>query len=367
MFSEGFFIPNPTQAQLVWAAVLAVGMFFGAVFMEIARRRRERKLALKAEWRAVEQIIRERELPERQWKFLRAFLDTHAAKAPLRAVTVRHEFDACVDGDIADAVAVDDPENLERRGETLRDIRVQLGLDYIPFGQRIHNTRELYPGQALWVARKGGPQEAWTRMDVTTVDEAHFHLMAHGKRPDFDPRPGEEIQCRMWREEDARYVFEAPFVRAKEKPYRWMMRHFAQLRRMQSRAHFRIRYEQAADVGLVEFPLDGNLEDVGARAPFSEIRGRFTSLSGGGFALMVQQPVSKQVLLRVRLDFEDDGEAIEVTACVVDVHNLSAGRYLVRAAYVDMDDALRDRITHYAFSQQQRQSILPDHVGDRLR
>ena len=357
MFPEGFWLSTPTPYQLWWAALFAFGVLLLAVAMELARRQREKGLRRQAEWRSVEQIIREKELSEREARFLKTFIKNYAPKTPLKVATTRLVFDDCVSQDIADAEALDDPAIVEEHGAVLRDIRKALGLDYIPFGQRIHSTRELYERQLIWAADATEGREEWTRLSVTSVDEAHVRAEPLDKQVRFKVRAGMELQCRMWREEDARYVFRARLERIEAKPELWVLRHARDFQRQQSRAHFRIPYDAAAEVELVDAPVHGPLEDAAERPPFARIRGRFGNLSAGGFSIIVSQPVVHQVLVRVEIDLGSEEKAVQAMGRVVGTAALSAGRHLVRASFIGMTDETRERISRFVFHKQKLRTV----------
>lgn len=349
-----------TAPHLLWLAAAVLGLLVLAVCLELLRRRRERGKRMEAEWRAVRKIAKEKELTEEERKLLMGVLRRQAPQAPLRAVTIRQQFDACVDKEMVETVAQADARVVEKRGVQLRNLRTRLGLDYIPLGQRINSTRELYHGQVMWVARKEDAASEWRRMVVAWVDEAHFHLTLQeaGKAPGF--KAGDELRCRMWREEDARYAFKVRVLRLEDQPPTWVFRHALRLERMQSRAHFRIRYEEAVNVGVLNAPRDGDMSDVDQRKVVTRLRGRTTSLSGGGLAVVVPQPVPKEVLLRLSLALDPEAEAIQVTVRPVATAPLSSGRHLVRGAFVGISDETRETITHFVFRMQQTQTTDSD-------
>jgi hypothetical protein len=351
---------------LIWyAAWVTLGVLGLAVTIEILRRARDRRRRRAAEWQTVEAIAREKELSQEELEILRGMLHRRCPGAPLRAITVRQQFDRCVEDEIAALTAAKDTRALERQGELLRDIRVRLGLDYVPYGQRIHSTSELYRGQAVWAADQTGADLKWRRLNVTAVDEACFHLAPSGDEPLPALRPGDSVQCRMWREEDARYAFSVVLTRSSEEPPEWLFRHTADLQRTQSRAHFRIRYEPGVSLGIVNAPVDGDMTDVAERPVVARLRGRFISLSGGGFAVMVDQPMPRQVLLRATLELDPETPPVDVTARIVTTAPLSAGRYLVRAAFAGMSDELRDQVTHFVFHKQQPVKAVEAEAGPR--
>lgn len=355
MFKPGFFTANPSHAQLTWAAILVLGVLVLAFFLETWRRRRERRRHLQAEWRAVREIAKEKDLSKEAQGVLESLLRKYAADGPLRAITTRQQFDACVLREIRDIAARNDVARLEKQGILLREIRVHLGLDYIPYGQRIHSTRELYQGQVLWIADREAASPEWARMTVAAVDEAFFRITPNTSARLPAVSPGKAVRCRMWREDDARYTFSASLVRVEPDPTTWVFLHAEELNRTQSRAHFRIHYDRNVSITILNAPVDGDLSDVDQRPAVTRLQGRMVSLSGGGFAAVLPQAIPKQILLRLSLELDPNAPAPTVTAQPVNVTALSPGRHLVRAAFVAISDETRDLITHFVFQQQQPQ------------
>lgn len=324
------------------------GLFLLAIGMELYRRRRERRLQVLAEWRAAESISEDRELSGEEWTLLQSVIRHHAPGAPLKAVTNRKAFDDLVDKDLKEPPQ--ESELYERRGIVLRDIRNRLGLSYVPVGQRIFTTRDLYLKQVLWTGADKESSE-WFRLIIQAVDEAHFHAVPDGKRtPQFTP--GQTITFRMWREEDARYEFQAVLARVESIPQTFVFRHTRTLQRMQAREHFRLTYVHPVNVGIVNAPVDGDMRHVEQRPVVTRLRGRVTSLSVGGLAVLVQQPVPKQILLRLTLPL-DDGQAVEVNSRVIEVVPLAGGQYLLRGAFVGLAENEQEAISHFVFRRQQ--------------
>jgi hypothetical protein len=337
---------------------VVLGFFAFAVGIEIYRRRRDRRLRLEAEWRALRTVAAERELAGEELRLLEAMVARHMGEHPYRAVTQRHAFEECIEKEMA---SLDDAAEYQRRGVRLRDVRLKLGMDFAPLGQRIQSTRELYLQQQVWVSTTQGDTD-WHRMIVGMVDEGFFHLSPVGGEPLPAYAPGTTLRFRMWREEDARYLFSAVLEQVQRGPAAFLVRHTNALNRRQSRSHYRLRFEEATDVVLLAAPRGAESVDVGERPVVGTLRGRFSSLSGGGFAVVVNQPVPTQVLLRVTLALEGQ-EAFPVTGRIVGETPLMGGRHLLRAAFLQLDDAMRDKITHHVFQAQQRAMAAPQAGG----
>lgn len=348
--------PVADQRTLTMAMLLLVGLFVGAVLLELYRRRRDRRLRLLAEWRGVRELCRDRELPGEDWALLRAIIAQYAPDAPYKAVTTRKRFDACMARYFEALRATSSEDEITSRGEQLRHIRLQLGLDYVPLGQRIETTRELETGLSIWAAPATGAHPQWRHFAVDAVDEAYFHLKQVGgdEPPDF--AAGDRLKCRFWREEDARYVFEAPVHRATTAPPRWTFAHVESLTRNQARAHYRVRFDHAVNAAVLSASRSGEYGDIARRPVVTHVRGRTTSISGGGLALLFEQPVPSQVLLRVPLTLPNHEGALTVHLHPVSAQPLGGGRWLLRGKFVGMDEDTREIITRYVFLKQKQRA-----------
>ena len=353
MPQSGSILPVPSNQVVVTAVVTLFGLLLLAILLELFRRRAVKRRQIDREWRLIEQIVEEKQLSEEEANLLRALIRRWSPKEPIRAVTARHYFDLCVEEEMKVLAAQAGQEQMQRVGHTLRSIRTYLGLDYVPFGQRIQSTRELTPGQHLFVAPADQPQPRWLRLVVSTVDEASFTVVRHGNGEQEQPTfaPGDAVRCRMWREDDARYVFTVTLIRFEEGPPLWTFRHANELSRMQARGHCRVRYEQGTTVGVINAPLDDDLEGLRARPIAARLKGRITSLSAGGFALVLQQPLPKQVFLRVGIDLPQE-PPLELHARIVQSAPISGERYLVRASFAGIRDEERDQIARYVLYRQ---------------
>lgn len=344
--------PSATPTTVIWLVVSILLTLLVVVVWEIYRRRAERGARIRAEWQAVEDIVREKDLPKENCELLRAFIRRWSASEPLRAVTVRQHFDECVELEMNLLSGRGDAAQFHDRGQALRDIRQHLGLDFVPFGQRIVSTRELHGGQLIWMARSGDAEAEWVRVSVVEVDEALFRVAPPDGVSSVISEAGAKIRCRMWREDDARYLFDVMLDHVEASPPGWAFRHTAQLERMQSRAHYRVPHDQTTTIGVLDGAVDGDTSSVKDRRVVTSLRGRIFSLSAGGLALTTHQPVPKQVLLRISLDLPGY-ELFEAEARIVSSSALAGGRWLIRASFVGVDDATRDVIAHYVLRRQQ--------------
>ncbi len=346
--------PHPSETTLWLVAALFLGLLWAGVWIDSRRRKQKTRRRVQSEIEAMMEIIRERNFSEEEIKILVELVKHRAPLHPLRAITTRLDYDRCVDEEMAALEKKNNPGEFERIGLLLRDIRGILGLDYVPFGQRIHSTREIHAGQFVSVAKADEATPKWMRMIVDEVDEAYFTLAPRAKAGDSMPAIGEGdmLRCRMWRDDDARYVFTTEIISAESGPLSWRAKHTRDLKRVQARGHFRIRHDQTTTIAILNGSVDGNMDNVSDRHAVTKMRGRITSISAGGCALVIQQPVSKQVLLRISLDLPG-GDPVPLEARIVATAPISGGRNLVRASFVGLDDTRRDRVAKYVLHRQQ--------------
>ncbi len=348
-------LPRATLSQLLWGVSLFIGLIIIGFSVERFRQRKRIAKQREAEWNTVERIIRDKELTPEEQKALRTLIQQYSPLEPLQAVTVRQHFDECVQKMMSDLAASKDRQAYAETGALLRDVRVALALDYVPFGQRIQSTRELSGGQLIALALASDTTPRWHAGRVDTLDEAYLYITLDdvNARSLNEFQPGTEVRARLWREDDARYVFTIVCAGSRAEPPALTFLHSTKLDRLQSRHDYRIRHEQTTSIGVISKPLEEqDPERLAERPLVTKLRGRITNLSAGGCALVVQQPVPVQVLLRIVIEL-DDLEPFDVFARVVSTSPISGGRSFVRVSFMSIDDETRDKIARYIIRRQQ--------------
>lgn len=346
---------TPSNQTLIWVAVACLVLLFGALLIEKLRQRRQRQMRAAAAWSNVESIAKDKGCSAEELRILRAVIRRWAPDDPLRVITMRQDFDRCVEKEMDSLLQRGDEQELERTGTLLRDIRSRLALDFVPLGQRIYSTRELYQGQDVWFAREADKPPQWIRGSIALSNEAAFHVAPKDTldsgRPAF--QPDVPFRFRLFRDEDARYAFTTRYLRWVKEPTELVFRHTSKLERIQAREHYRVRHEQPTNVGVMNAPLDAG-SPTRDRRIVTRLRGQITNISAGGFALIVPQAVPAQVLIRVTLELElEAAEPFEVDARIVGTTPLPGGRYLIRAALYEEDSAKRELIARYVVHRQQ--------------
>ncbi|MCP4638898.1 MAG: hypothetical protein GY851_00620 [bacterium] len=351
--------PGTGHPVLIWAAVGVLVLLASAVLLDLWRRAAARRRHREALWKQLLAAAKDKELTAAETHLLQTMLEHWSSDDPIRGISSRHAFDKCVESEMARVREKEGAARFEDVGVTLRDVRMRLALDYIPIGQQIHSTRELYQTQQVWMSRVADKPPRWHQGTVSAVDEARFHVAPRGQGGTPSFRAGEDIRFRMWREEDARYVFVVTYTRMDDDPVELVFAHTSSLTRLQSRAHFRVRHEQTTNVGILNAPIDEGdafkrltSEELKTRRAVTKIRGRMLNVSAGGFAMVLNQAVPKQVILRVPLELSS-ADTFDVHAHIVTTNALSAGQCLVRAAFVAIEDEDRDTIARYVSRKQQ--------------
>lgn len=355
-----YIFPSATSTTYLTVLALTIVMFGVAIYMVRRQRLAQERARLSAEWAGIETILTEKEVPKEQGAALKELVRRRTPQHPYHAVTQRAVFDEILEAEMAAVRTGKSVDQYNEVGELWRAIRCALSLDFIPVGQSIVSTRDLYLDQKVWLAPTEAAKHAeWHAARVTNVNEAYFFvsLIDAIVKPVKD---GSKISMRLWREDDARYAFDCELVRQENRPAGWMMAHTDVLSRTQDRSHFRITHDQSSEVGLIEAPRDGNYALVLEKPEVAVLHGRITSLSGGGFATSVPQPVPPQVLLRVRLQLDATGGGLTVVGKVVGNQPLYGGRYLIRCAFVALSEEDRDIITHYVFRRQTQQRAMAE-------
>ena len=344
-------LPDPWEPTKLWVILALLGLLVFAFVLEGFRRAQQRRQRVKNEWRTVHEVAQSRDIDKEEIAFLLAFLQRQAPANPLRAITVYREFEECVEQDMIWAKDHLGNRDWESHGQRLRDIRRSLHLDYVPFGQQLRSTRELPENQAIWAVTGDPAESPWQRLKIARITEAYFALESGPGHGSLQVAPAQMVRLRLWREDDARYLFEAEVLRVENTPLRYVFAHTNQLRRVQARAHYRMRFSQTAEITVMSAPRDGNYENVETRSVITTLRGRVTSLSGGGLAIMLDQPLPAQVMFGLPLRI--GGETKQVYCRIVHSGPLSRGRYIVRGAFVNMSDETRDDFSRYTLLQQQ--------------
>lgn len=353
--------PYATTPVVIGMTLLFVGLIGLAVFLEWLRRQKQRHEARRRAGLAVERIFREKDLSAPECDAMRGLIDAQGNTDPLSIATTRRAFNDAVSPYMAQMRGELPARDFALLGQTLRDVRIRLDLDYVPFGQPISSTRELTPGQTILARRKEQRDAPWFRLSVEAVDEAHVTAQARPVQsgaPLPDLGADDVLAARLWRRDDGRYSLHFGVAVPPQKDQPILLHHDNNMKRTQARAYLRIHHNQPATIAYVALPAGGQIEEIANRPAGVKRRGRITSLSAGGLAVEIDHPPGPNTVLRVPLGLPGR-EPFTVHAAIVGSHDLSGGRRLVRGAFMDLEEEQRDVIARYVWERQHPQGPGP--------
>ncbi|NIA13304.1 MAG: hypothetical protein GWP08_04430 [Nitrospiraceae bacterium] len=353
LFPSG--LPSANNPLLTWLSIGFCALFFGAVVLELLRRRWRHRDNIAAQWGIVEEIIREKGLTGDEAQALRDMLRAHAPQAPLTTINERLLFEECVTEQMEALSSRGNAVHFERVGGLLRQVRRRLNLEPMDDGRPVGSTRQLDANHMMWISPGDAKRPKWFRVHIADVDEAYLHVVPDKdeKGPPPSLQVGDMCSCRVLRVNDARYAFTSVLALKSDNPLGWSFLHTMELDRLQSRAFFRIAYHGAANLGILMTPRDGNLaENVDRREVETWVQGQFTNISAGGFAVIATVAPPNNARVRVPLEFPGE-DAIEPEAYLIETRPLSGGRYLVRGEFTDIAEDTRDAIARFVLHQQQ--------------
>lgn len=357
--NERVILPAAGPTTLAILGALLAALIVGGIAFMVVRRIRDRQAQRRRQWHSIENILKEHGFDPNTAETVREFLRRNAPDDAVTALTTREGFENCVESEMKALIKTGDQQLIEKAGSVLRLVRSELGLEHVPTGQRVTSTRELHHSQWIDLAHDDTGSPAWSRCMIEDVDEAFLFVSFRGEGDQRPPRfrAGDAVRCRLWRDEDARYFFRTIVAVDESPPPSWRLLHTRAMDRQQERAHYRLRHEQDVMIGVMPLPADGGVIPPGAR-PATRMRGRVTSLSAGGCALVVNQPVSKQVILRIPFEIPGRDMPLEADVKIIATTTISGGRVLVRGSFVSLKAVDRDQIAKYVLKRQQRKIAL---------
>ncbi len=345
------------QSWLIWFALFTIiGLLVLAVVLELLRRKRYMRLAIVQQWETIRTIIIEKEFSEEEARILTEVIEKYEPKNPINVVTIRQHFNRCVQKYIQDLRKGATFEELDHIGEVLKEVRIRLGMDYIPYGQRIYSTVELYTGQTLWFCPKSGSSEVWRKGKVAEVNEAYFRVAPLTAQDRVNLRGGDEVAFRTWRDDDGRYQFVTTYRAKDENVY--IFDHVYSLERFQTRAYLRVKVDTILDVNIIKISGKYDLSQISAEdIPYKvefRTKARVVNISAGGCALLIDRDIDEDMFIQFELDLEDEGEprVVKLIMKILEKLNVSLGRYMYRGAFVGVSNELRERLVKYVYKLQ---------------
>ncbi len=348
-----FVWPSHSPVTLLITLLVLLGLLLVAYVVARIRGVGSMRRRLEQEVLYIRDLAREKGLHEEERRLIEDLVRRRSPNDPMRVVTERRWFNRCVAAKMSSLVRQVSGDEFAGRGAALRSIRRRFTLDYVSPGQPLETSRDLQAGQLIWVSP--ARETDWLRTRLVHLDEAYLQLQILNSDQPLSLQSGTRMRCRLGRLDDARYVFESNVAEFHQDPKALHLMHSTSMKRIQTRAHFRIRFRQIVTVGIVG--VDAVLDGGGAsRTPESTtLRGNITSLSAGGVAVVAQQDLPLGIGMRFRLSLPGY-DPWDVMAKVVSTSPLSGGRSLIRGAFVGVGDGIREAIANHVM-REQRQAV----------
>jgi c-di-GMP-binding flagellar brake protein YcgR len=354
--------PEAGGLSIAGAMLLFGSLIFGLFGNDYFKRSKQEKATIRMQLIAIEDIYEDKKLTDSEIKLMDSILGDYAPENKLKTLTTRGAFGNCMQSKMRDVSSKEDNENFRKIGVKLRDIRMALGLDYSPIGKPIFSSRELHVGQVISVAHISENKPNWIRMILKDIDEAYLYVSKQSPtdKPHF--HDGDKVQTKLWHDQDAQYSFNSRIVFHGETDAVWRLIHNeSKMKRTQAREYFRMRYEQNVSVGILNASKNEDPQMMKQRKAITNLRGKITSLSAGGCAIVFQQPIARQVFLRIELELPDN-EPMALEAKIVATSIISGGRSLIRTRFIASTLEDRDLISKFLRKQQQ-QELVPETTG----
>ena len=97
-------------------------------------------------------------------------------------------------------------------------------------------------------------------MELRNIDEAYLYISPEKRGAPLKFTDGTVVECELWRDEDGRYTFDSRIVYYGTEHAEWRLIHNqAKMTRTQAREHFRMPFQQSANIGILNASKD---EDV---------------------------------------------------------------------------------------------------------
>ena len=347
--------PDFTSPEMLMALTLVGGLFMLAVLIELNRRRREKSKRRIASWAAAKQLLLDKNIPTDGIDIFLSLLHKYTSNAPLQVLHHHRQYEEFVDSVMPEQPEAFDFIELDTLGELLRLVRSSLGLDFIPTGQRIYSTRELHPGQHIAMLPLSQEQSGWGTCKISAINDAFFHVVVEA-RVDLGKLSNlKRIGFSLWREDDARYTFSTSIANFQQSSGELILHHSNDLDRIQSRAHFRIRYRKEINIEVLSVQDSTSFAALISSKVVRECNGEMYSLSAGGISFVIEQQLDPGNMIRIHLPLLEDANPLSLEARVVGSSEMGTSRSLIRCAFVGISDNAQETISQFVLQRQQEQ------------
>jgi len=337
---------------------LAVILFIVAILIELLRRRTVVRGNIASSRRDFELLGARKGLTRQEIRQMYELAKRSDVASPFPLATSALRFDEAVHAELGRLRrTADEGDGI---AQVYSAIREKLGLSDIPLGHVLPSSRFLSVGQQLVVGKADAPTEPGYPAEIVALDDAGITISwpARGDKK-ADVHVDNRLRVAMWRANDARYFFDTDVKRIlSEVEPRLVLRHTRDITRIQSRKFFRIEVnipvvlhyvpgERVNSETTVDIP-------VGAVSRVRRFSARLTTLSGGGISMVCDQNIPVDSVLRSHMPLEGVGTPAPVACRVLSAStSRRAGRYVLRAQFIAIDEEDRDRLFRYVSLKEQ--------------
>jgi len=345
-----------TFIRILFFAVV-LGLVVVALLSEHRKQRKERRRILEERWKQFSDELELHSVSAEEACLLKEMAEGHDLERPVDMFRSRRIFDECVNKRISRFKSEKlNPDALKSIARKLASVRRKLSLDVMPAGYHIISSRGISVGQTVEVQIAPNPKLSFASK-VLEADDLEIVIQAPTDNAVLRAiRPGSVVLVEFSRDSDARYRFETPVIRVESKGTgRVYLEHTVDVERYQSREYFRammmepiffypISEEQLAQFNSIEPPAeDSLLLEMGLR----EISGDASTISGGGIAIVSPEKFEVERPLLISVDPYLERPVGPIPARICSISSLPGRRYLLRTAFTDLDESVRDTVINY--------------------
>jgi hypothetical protein len=339
-------LPRAGIGESVLLVILCAALAGAVVLFEVVKVRRERFVERRVTSERFKENAKRFGLDAEEREFLRELARFVKNGDPNDFFESFTAFEQSVDGIIEEAFSLGRGESdLQEAEDLLQSIRKKLHYTLIEEGQPIVSTRNLSPGQNIWML---GPRKAILgEAVVLMVHELFFSVKLTAK--DFGRMPAFESPVRMafTRKADGIYGIEVPLVSFDPAAGTVKCRHTMKFKRNQLRQDVRVETDLTISVRRIASETAPRGKSLDA----TPMLVKMTDLSGGGLAFAAEQQLDVGDTILVNATSSKlTISGVQARVLALSQNRLSK-RYLYHAQFVNIDFEKKEQIVKYVFSR----------------
>lgn len=326
----------------VWFFVIVLVLLFIALAVSIFRRLNQKRQRLSNRWQRAAALAGRKHIGGAEFDAFQELVTRWCPEEPLRFATDREFFEEVLDLEV-DEQAYEPLVKLAQMGSVLDSLRRQLGFAEVPRGEALRRSRELHAGQAVTMQFNSGQPIS---VSVRDTNAYFFTVEIAGAKPLM--QRGEDAVFRVSRENDARYIFEAPLLGDDERTGCMAFLHTTNVRRLQDRGSDRVSFGVSEFVEIIG-PMDDEtveLRELLHRQAWGEFEAEFFDVSATGIAMKAHVSLPEFTLLRFPLAV-DSGPPLQLVARVTGCSPVEQGQHFIRAQYVQVGPLTQSKLARY--------------------